>query len=111
MNLMLELTMMIEEEIRREFNYYGLSGNLLKGIEITFNGTGYDIKIPAETYDVAKWLDKKIIVHNNKGSYVGHVNSYGKHQNFIERCVERALENYKDRLQYYNLNGVIENNE
>lgn len=92
------LAMLIEDEVKKEFNFTHLSGNLKDTIRIEKDGDSrYNVIISAKLYDIAKWRDEGVKVYRN-GSYASEVDKSGgfsgTHKDYIDKCVNKALERW-----------------
>lgn len=106
--LLLSLAQKIEDNIRKNFETVHLSGNLMNTINITMSETGFAVEIPAEMYDIEKYLNEKVIVYTGEGSYAQKVNISGgisgKHINYVEYAITDAIYEW---IKENNLNGRI----
>jgi len=107
------------KQIKNEFNIYHVSGNLADTIVVYETETGYNVEIPADKYDVWRFLYEGVIIPTNKGSYANTVDIYknlklpkpheNKHKNYISRCIEETLRVFPQIVQeYYRKNSNIQ---
>lgn len=92
------LALLIEDEIKKEFTFTHLTGNLKDTIRIEKNGNeGYNIIVSAKLYDIAKWKETGVKEYR-PGSYASQVDKTGgfskKHKDYIDRCINRALDRW-----------------
>lgn len=106
------LALLIEDELKKEFSFTFLSGNLKNSIRIEKGeGNGYNIIIPAQLYDINEWKKTGVKVHR-PGSYAAEVDKTGgfsgKHKNYVDRCIEKALTKWEalKRSQYKKIRRV-----
>lgn len=96
------LANLVVDEIKEEFARIHLSGNLASNIKVIFESDKLRIEIPADTYNVWLYKNRGIVVYNGKGSYASEVDTKGgfsgKHTNFLNRCVIRAVEKFMAQL-------------
>lgn len=89
----------IVKNIREEFQEKHLSGNLADTIRVEkYNGSdgiGYDVVIPAETYDIKEFSKTGKIVYTYNGSYASQVDVTGgfskEHKDYINRCIDKSV--------------------
>ena len=89
------LAMLVEDEIKKEFSTYYLSGNLKNSVKIEKNqSNGYNITIAAPRYDIREYKRTGTKIPK-PGSYAADVDKTGgfskMHKGYAEKCVERAL--------------------
>lgn len=95
----MRLGILIQEEIMKEFKSVYLSKNLINTIRVYYTGGLWDasvtVEIPAEIYDIHKFLDEGVIVYTGEGSYASQVNIdggfSGKHKDYINFCISNAV--------------------
>lgn len=101
-----KLALYIVEYIKQDFEEHHLSMNLVDTIKITTTSKGFNIEIPAEMYDIMKYLEEKVIVYNGKGSYASKLNDdggirwdkkehkfvpTGHHIGYIDKAIDEAI--------------------
>lgn len=85
-----------------EYEDIHLSYQLAETSKVVNNGDSVSLLISAPTYDVEMYRKKKVIVHDNRGSYA-NANDIeggfsGKHAGYIERTIKFALKKwFKDK--------------
>lgn len=86
----------IRDKIRENFAIVHLSENLINTIKINRTTLGFEIEIPAEMYDIQKYMQQGVIVYTGEGSYAQQVNITGgfskKHKNYIEDAIREGIE-------------------
>lgn len=90
-NELLDLTNKINNKLKNNFAKIHLSRNLMDTIEIKRTSYGYEIEIPAEMYDVKRYIDEGVIVYTGEGSYASEVNETGGFSKFHKNYVENAI--------------------
>ena len=93
------LAEIIVKNLKSEFSSVHLSGNLASTIKISSykdgSESGYEIEIPAQTYDIGRFKNRGVIVYTGKGSYANEVDLSGgfsgKHKDYVERCIQRSI--------------------
>ena len=97
-NEKLKLANIIVENIKKEFEKVHLSGNLMETIFVNVIGNNVEIEIPANIYDLEKYLNEGVVIFTGEGSYASDVDIYGgisgKHKGFFERCANQGVETY-----------------
>ena len=97
-NDLLLLAEKIKKNIKEEFAVVHLSQNLINTIEVRRTTFGFEVEIPAEIYDLAKWYKEKVIVYTGGGSYAQQVDVEGgfskMHEGFVEDCIKKALKEW-----------------
>lgn len=92
---LLDLANKIKKYIKQDFEETHLSGNLMENINVTLTSKGISIEIPAEMYDIKKFLREGVIVYTGEGSYAEQVDEVGgfsrKHKNYVEIAIRKAL--------------------
>lgn len=101
-NEKLRLANKIVENIIADFEKVHLSTNLMSTIEIRVVGNNVEIEIPADIYDVEKYLNEGVLIYTGEGSYASDVDTYGgfsgKHKDFLVRSAEQGTKQfYKER--------------
>lgn len=85
----------IKKKIKEDFAVVHLSQNLINTIEIRRTTFGFELEIPAEIYDIAKWYKDKVIVYRGTGSYAQAVDVEGgfsgKHKDYVEDAIKDAI--------------------
>ena len=86
---------LIDEGIQADFMQIHLSRNLMETIKIAVTPTGFEVIIPAEMYDIDKWLKQKVIVYKGTGSYADDVDISGgwsgAHKGYIDNAINSAI--------------------
>lgn len=90
-NELLDLTNKINSKLKDNFAKIHLSRNLIDTIEIRRTNYGYEIEIPAEIYDIRRYIDEGIVVYTGEGSYANEVNKTGGFSKFHKNYVEKAI--------------------
>lgn len=101
------LAEIIVKKLKAEFSSIHLSGNLASTIKISKysdnENSGYEIEIPAEMYDIAKFRKDGVIIHTGKGSYASEVNVSGgfsgQHKNYVENSIQQAISEWLGESQ------------
>lgn len=95
---LLDLANLIKENLKKDFEQVHLSGNLANTITIGVSENGYYIDIPAQIYDIQKWLKQGVIVYTEDGSYAQQVNIdggfSGKHVGYVELSIKKSIEQW-----------------
>lgn len=98
------LAMKIRDKLREDFIELHLTGNLMETIQINKTGTGFEIEIPAEIYDLKTWYEKGVIVYTGNGSYAQDVDVEGgfsgKHKNYVEDAIKEAISEWVKELNF-----------
>ena len=93
-----DLAEKIKKYIKKDFEETHLSGNLMENIYVTLTDKGIDIEIPAEMYDINKFLKEGVVVYTGEGSYAEQVDEIGgfskKHKNYVEIAIRKALKEW-----------------
>ena len=102
----------IREYIRKDFEEVHLSRNLMDTISVYATEKGFNVDIPAEIYDIDKYLNDGVIIYTGDGSYAEAVNQQGgwskSHIGYVEFAIKRAIfdwvteSNYRIK-EYYEL--------
>lgn len=92
------LAMLIEDEVKKEFNFTHLSGNLKDTIKIEKGSTGgYNIIISAKLYDIAKYKEEGVKIYR-PGSYASEVDKTGgfsgTHKEYVNKCINKAIDRW-----------------
>ena len=95
-----DLAYKIAEELQNEFAQVHLTGNLMNTIEVKATENGATVEIPAQLYDIDRFLETGEIVHDKgDGSYASQIDTTGgwsgKHTNYVDRCIKRAINRWK----------------
>lgn len=89
-------------EIHKEFEDFNLSGNLMNTMYIDGE---FSLYIPAERYNISKFIDEGVIIYTNNGSYASevdiHGSIYGYHKDYIYQRINNAINKWvaKNGLQ------------
>ena len=98
LNEKVRLANTIVEKIIEDFEHTHLSKNLMSNIEVNIIGDKVEIVIPADTYDVEKYLNEGVLIYTNEGSYASDVDEYGgfsrKHKGFLVRSATQGVKQY-----------------
>ena len=94
----LQLANKIVEKIMQDFQLVHLSTNLMSTIEVRVVGNNVEIEIPANIYDVEKYLNEGVLIFTGEGSYASDVDTYGgfsgKHKDYLERSAREGAQEY-----------------
>ena len=71
------LASIIVRKIKEEFSLKHLSGNLTNTITVEMLGDEIKINIPAQTYNMLKYLEKGVVIHTSHGSYASKLDEEG----------------------------------
>ena len=101
------LVTLIMNELSFEFEEKHLAKNLVDTIKVTYiNGNVY-IDIPAQAYNMSKYIKTGIIEYKN-GSYANKLDEsgsrWGNHRGYVERCINNAIAKWKS---YYSIQTNI----
>lgn len=92
---LLDLTNKINNKLKENFMKIHLSQNLMNTIEIHKTTYGYEIEIPAEMYDIERYIREGVIVYTGEGSYANEVNKTGgfstHHKNYVEKAILEGI--------------------
>lgn len=102
----------IKAYIKKDFEEVHLSRNLMDTISVYATEKGFNVDIPAEIYDIDKYLNDGVIIYTGEGSYAQEVNQSGgwskSHIGYVEYSIKRAIfdwvvENEYRVKEYYEL--------
>lgn len=102
------LARQIVNGIKKDFEIYHLSMNLVDTITIEKYDNKAVIHIPAKTYDMYKYVKDNVIVYNNRGSYASRLNeegSYifnkhiGHHIGYIDKAIDDGIVKLVQKVQ------------
>lgn len=102
----------IREYIKKDFEEIHLSRNLMDTIVVYATENGFSVDIPAELYDIDKYLNEGVVVYTGGGSYAQEVNQTGgwsgEHEHYVEYSIKKAIfdwvtENEYKIKEYYEL--------
>lgn len=102
-----KLAELIVEEIKAEFANDSSSGNLVDTLKIYIKPNGnVCVDIPARRYDVNLFKKEGVIVPVGTGesSYASQLDKSGKHRNYAEKCIRRAMVKWR---RIYGVKGKI----
>lgn len=95
---------LLVKNIKDEFKLQHVSMQLADTIVVYETDKGYNVEIPADKYDIWKFLYEGVIVPTNKGSYANTVDIYNNlkvprphqnsHKNYVSRCIEKTLKEF-----------------
>ena len=96
---LMSLAEKIKQRLKDDFKDTHLSGNLMETIEISHDGSGFLVKIPAKVYDILQFYKTGAIIYKeDKGSYAQEVNITGgfsgKHKGYVERAIDEAISDW-----------------
>ena len=104
--------------IMKDFKDLHLSGNLMDTLTVEREGLNkVTIRIPAQVYDMYKYVKDKVIVYTNQGSYASKLNeegSYifkkyiGNHIRYFDSSLTLALMNLENKMKADNLEYKVE---
>lgn len=90
-----QLALFVMMGVLNNFEMVHLSGNLKDTMYIETRGQSIALHIPAERYDIKKYLNEGVVVYTGDGSYACEVNVSGGfsgwHRNYLERSLEGAI--------------------
>ena len=82
--------------VNEEYNTVHLSYQLAMTSKVLIVDDGTSLMIDAPTYDVGQFRAKKILIHDNKGSYASANDTEGgfsgKHKGYIQRAIQYAID-------------------
>lgn len=94
----------IRNKIRLNFEYAHLSQNLINTIKVQKTTFGYEIDIPAEIYDLQRWVKENVVVYTGQGSYAQEVDVNGgfsrRHTNYVEKAIKEAISEWVSEMRY-----------
>ena len=105
------------DNIKKGFKTMHVSGNLADTIVVYETNNGYNVEIPADKYDVWRFLYEGVIIPTNKGSYANTVDIYktlkvpkphpNTHKNYVSKSIENTLKTFprvvKDKFRKSNI--------
>ena len=104
--------------IMKDFRDLHLSGNLTNTLTVEREGLNkVTIRIPAQIYDMYKYLKEKVIIYTGQGSYASRLNdegSYifkkyiGNHIRYIDSSISLAMMNLENKIKADNLEYKVE---
>lgn len=71
------LSQVILKNLKEEFEFKHLSGNLINTIVIENMENEIKIRIPAQTYNMLEYKRSKVIIHTTHGSYASKLDKEG----------------------------------
>lgn len=99
---------MISQEIKRDFEIYFLSGNLRDTIRMTQEEGKVILEVPADRYDIQKFMNEGVKIYTGKGSYAAAVDIFGgfskQHIDYSGRAVDKAIQQW---MNWFNIEGTI----
>ena len=104
-----ELAILIQEELKKEFETVHFTGNLMNTIKIYKTDKGWNVDIPAERYLFSEYVRKGVLIkYGHGGSYASKINTTGgfsgKHKGYVERCIDAAVIKW---LSKYQIRGKV----
>lgn len=114
-NELRKLAEIIIRKLKEEFAVKHLSGNLVNTIVIEMAGDEINIRIPAQTYNMLKYLEKGVVIHTSHGSYASKLDEEGSsfmvypggrrlgshrvspknHIGYIDRIINSSIQEWK----------------
>jgi hypothetical protein len=103
-----DLSIMIMNEIKADFEVIFYSGNLRDTLYVEPTGNGVKVVIEAEMYDLLQYKKNSVIIYTGEGSYANEVDIKGgfsgKHQDYVIRSIQNGITQW---FLKYNLQGVV----
>jgi len=97
---------LLVKNIKDEFKLKHVSMQLADTIVVYETDKGYNVEIPADKYDIWKFLYEGVVIPTNNGSYANTVDIYknlkvpqphtNTHKNYVSRCIEKTLKEFPD---------------
>lgn len=123
-----EITWIILDKIKAEFETKHMSGNLVNTIEVQNGPDGISIVIPARTYNMLMFQTKGVVIHTSHGSYASKLDKEGSqfyvypngtrkgskrvkpgnHKGFIDKVVDEAVNEWMAKQGKYDSKKVTE---
>lgn len=123
-----EITWIILDKIKEEFETKHMSGNLVNTIEIKNTQDSISIVIPARTYNMLMFQTKGVVIHTSHGSYASKLDKEGSqfyvypngtrkgskrvkpgnHKGFIDKVVDEAVNEWMAKQGKYDSKKVTE---
>lgn len=123
-----DLTNVILQKIREEFDAKHMSGNLMNTIEVQSSDDGIQIIIPAQTYNMLLFQNKGVVVHTSNGSYASKLDEEGSefyvypsgtrkgakrikpgnHKDFVNRVINEAVSDWMTRQGRFDEKKITE---
>ena len=105
----------IVKNIKEEFSEKHLSGNLVNTITVEKLGDEIKINIPAQTYNMLKYLEKGVVIHTGHGSYASSLDeegssfmiypggtrkgsfrtSPGNHKGYVDKVINKSIREWR----------------
>lgn len=99
MDLSQSLAEIIIKHFQAEFGTIHLSRNLIDTIRVYPIKGGYEVKIPAQIYDIGLYRRTGAILYVGNASYASQVDKdggfSGTHRGYINRCINNAIQEWK----------------
>ena len=110
-----KLAEIIIRKLKEEFALKHLSGNLANTITVEMASDEINIRIPAQTYNMLKYLEKGVVIHTSHGSYASKLDEEGSsfmvypggskkgshrvsprnHVGYIDRIINSSIQEWK----------------
>ena len=123
-----DITFIILEKIKEEFQSKHMSGNLVNTIEIKNTPETIEIHIPAKTYNMLTYQTQGVVIHTNRGSYASKLDKEGSefyvypngtrkgskrikpgnHKGFIDRVIDEAISEWMAKQGQFDSKKVTE---
>lgn len=105
----------IIRKLKEEFAIKHLSGNLVNTITVEMASDEINIRIPAQTYNMLKYLEKGVVIHTSHGSYASKLDEEGSsfmvypegsrkgshrvsprnHKGYIDKIINSSIQEWK----------------
>ena len=98
-SLRYRLALIIEKNLKAEFEILHFSRNLMNTIKVSKNSEGnWEVDIPADLYNLKQFKKKGVIIKTYKGSYAERINQTGgfsgKHKGYVEKVIEKSIKQW-----------------
>ena len=123
-----ELAEILVQKIEEEFENKHLSRNLMNTIQIIAEPEKINVVIPAQTYNMLKFQQQGVVIHNGRGSYASKLDKTGSeffiypkgtrkgsfkikphnHIGYVDKVIEAAISEWIAKSQKYKLTNKTE---
>lgn len=123
-----ELTWIILEKLKEEFQTKYMSKNLVNTVEVKNQDDKIEIIIPAKVYNMLKFQKEGVVIHTGKGSYASKLDKEGSefyaypqgtkkgskrvkpgnHKDYVDRVIEKAVNEWMAKQGKFDSKKVTE---